>query len=105
VHEIDDGVEASGGLDIELDSGTIGDSGELILEERRVGEDVVGLDGDERDDTSDQVEAGQPDGIATAKINRGEEKAERNEDGIPCAEDGADGGEKAESGEEPSARG
>ncbi len=47
VDSVDDGVKAQGGLGVEFESGAKGDGGELIFEECRVGEDVVGLDGDE----------------------------------------------------------
>lgn len=105
VDSIDDRMESQGGFDVEFEPGTIGDGGELISKECGVGEDVVGLDGKEGEHVGHEVKCGEADGIALAEIDRGEQKAERDKDGIPCGEDGADGGEKPEESEEFSARG
>ncbi len=56
-------------------------------------------------DVGKEVKTGEADSIAAAEVDRAEQKAEGDKDGIPRGEDGADGGEKAESGEESFARG
>jgi hypothetical protein len=63
-------VKPHGGLDVEFESGAKGDGGELISEECGVGEDVVGLDGDEGEYAGEEVECGEADGVATAEVDR-----------------------------------
>ncbi len=68
MNTVDDGVKPHGGRDVEFESGAKSDGGELIFEECGVGEDVVGLDGNEGQDVGHEIECGETDGVAAAEV-------------------------------------
>jgi hypothetical protein len=61
VDAVDDGMEAKGGVPVEVQAGPIGDGSELVFEERGIRENVGCLDRNKGQDIREEVQASETD--------------------------------------------